>query len=451
MSESTDPDVQHSNAFATQLLQDSPCGFLVIDSTERVLYANDTLGHWLDRDPDDLVGGAAIQDILTRESHLLFQTQIAPVVQLQGFAQEVSCRLRTHDGHDPIPVLMNIVQRSATPEMPARFDIVLFDATERTSIERRLREKEKQAEELAVIVRNAKSGILRCDEHGKIRRCNEAAAKLLGIETDPLPDEPIDRLLALQGENEDWFRKAIKEPDNGGSFEANYNSRHYSISIGEIANPEEPYAAKEYSVILRDVSERVLADQRMQLLVGELNHRVRNVFSVVTGLIRQSLREKPKFRDELLDRLQSMAESHDILTRNYWKDASIREIFTRVQAQASGHQKVVLDGPELRLEPNQFKALSMAVHELTTNARKYGALLADRGVIDISWTVEGTGEKTIDFLWRESGGPAVEASDVSGFGTTMMERVVSTEFDGSADIRFRPEGLEFAFRGVIKS
>ncbi|NND17022.1 MAG: sensor histidine kinase [Silicimonas sp.] len=72
-------------------------------------------------------------------------------------------------------------------------------------------------------------------------------------------------------------------------------------------------------------------------------------------------------------------------------------------------------------------------------------------MIDISWTVEGTGEKTIDFLWRESGGPAVEARDVSGFGTTMMERVVSTEFDGSADIRFRPEGLEFAFRGVIKS
>lgn len=451
MSESDGDTASHGKVYISELVQDAPCGFLVTDTRERALYANDTLGLWLGRTPAEIAAGMSIKDILTRESHLLFQTQVATTIQVQGFAREVACKLKPRDMRDPLPVLMNAVQRSPRGELPARIDFVFFDATERTRIERRLREKQKEAEELAAIVRNATVGILRCDENGRIIRLNAAAARILGIEPDHLPDEPIDRLLVLDGEDEDWFATAITGPRTDREFEANRNSNYYNISIGRIANPEEPYAARQYSVILRDISQRVLAEQRMELLVGELNHRVRNALTVVMGVVRQSIRSAPLERDKLLDRLQNMARSLDVLTQNYWKDASIRDIFARVETQLGENQKVLIDGPDVRLVPEQFKALSMAVHELTTNAQKYGALLADAGMIEISWSVERADERTIDLLWRESGGPTVSIPKKTGFGTAMIEQALTADFDGSAEVRYRPEGLEFAFRGVLRS
>ena len=450
MSSSDSPRRPDGNRFSNDLVTDAPCGFLVTDTHERALYCNATLGYWLGRDPSEIEDGVTMKDILTRGSHLVFQTQVAPMLHLEGSAREVSCTLNVAGQKAALPVLLNADLKPPQDNLPARINYVFFHATERIAIEERLRERQKESEEFAVIVRNAKVGILRCDHTGIIKRINPAGALMLGLEPGGCSQVPISHLLSLEGTAEDWYADSIKGPDAEYTFEANCDGRHYNISVGEITNPEEPYAQKEYSVILRDISKRVRAEQRMELLVGELNHRIKNVFSVMSGLIRQSLAQVPVERDKLIERVQSLARSHDILTRGYWTDANIREIFEPIEAQASDHQSVVISGPELLLEPTQFKALSMAAHELATNARKYGALSADQGKVEISWSVAGTDTKTIEFSWRESGGPPVTAPEKTGFGSNMIERMLAAEFDGSAEIHYYPEGAEFTFSGVIR-
>lgn len=445
---STKLDGPSGNPFSKELLTDAPCGFLVTDTNERALYCNATLGHWLGRDPSEIESGVALEDILTRASHLLFQTQIAPAIRLEGFARGVACMLSVKDRNEPLPVLLNAVFIPPNGDLPERINYAFFDASERVAFERRLRERQKESEELAVVVRNAKVGIVRCDRHGKIRRLNPAGAQILSVEEGNLPQNSIENLLPLDGA-ENWFSNAIERSEPDCTFEGCYRGNHYNISVGEISNPEEPYAEKDYSVILRNISKRVLAEQRTELLVGELNHRIKNIFSVVLGLISQSLRHAPVEREKLIHRIQSLARSHDILTQNYWKDADVRKIFEQIEEQAGDHQSVVIEGPDFRLPPHQFKALSMAVHELATNARKYGALRADHGRVEIMWSLSDSDARQFELIWRERGGPPVTAPEHTGFGSAMIERTLAAEFKGSAEVHFHPEGLEFRLRGTL--
>lgn len=445
---STDLGPERPEPGAATLLHDAPCGFLVIDRRERVHYANSTLERWTNRPSGALSEGVRLKDVLTHASHFYYQTQIAPMIQLQGFAREISCKLRIEGHTADLPVLMNAALRGTGDD--SRIDIVFFDATERLQFEHQLRVARAEAEELAAIVRNASVGVLRCTAEGKIKRYNSCAAALLGLADSTVPDRPINALLPLETEAPDWYAHAldiIAETRKGYRFEAACGEDVFNISVSEIDHPEEPLAVSDYSLIVRDVTERVRAERRLNLLIGELNHRIRNVFSVVTGLVRQTIRSAPSERDTLVERLQSVSASHDILTQNYWKDAEIRELTARMEAQISDSQQVIAKGPDVRLVPRQFKALSMALHELSTNARKYGALSADFGVIEIDWSLDE--DDGFVFRWRERGGPKVSPPDRTGFGTVMIERVLAEEFSGVADVSYAPEGLQLVCRGAL--
>ncbi|WP_323768618.1 HWE histidine kinase domain-containing protein [Marinovum sp.] len=448
MSGSDNPSKPPPEPLAATLLQDAPCGFLVIDRRERIRYANSTLERWLNREQGSLADATGLKELLTHASHFYYQTQIAPMIQLQGFAREISCKLRIAGSDRSLPVLMNAVQRGEGDAR--RVDIVFFDATERLRFEHDLRMARAEAEELAAIVRSATVGILRCSAEGRITRHNAAAAELLGIASNAPPDLAVDRVLRLDTETPDWFAKAVRDIDASGAtvrFEASCDDLHYNISVDRIPRHEDPLAAPDYSLILRDITARVRAERRLNLLVSELNHRIRNVFSVVSGLVRQTIRSAPEERTKLIDRLQSFSASHDVLTLNYWKDASILEVIGRVEAQIGDSQTLITDGPDIRLIPRQFKALSMALHELTTNARKYGALSSDFGVIEIEWQREA--EDGFTFCWRERGGPPVREPARTGFGSVMIERVLAEEFLGTAEVSYAPTGLSLICRGRI--
>ena len=200
---------------------------------------------------------------------------------------------------------------------------------------------------------------------------------------------------------------------------------------------------------LRDISERKDLQRRQDLLVGELNHRVKNLLGVVGAIAHQTMRTSPTlshFGPAFMGRLESLGRAHELLTAATWERASlgslvgaVLESFVGPSLRDSGPRATV-SGPELMLSPRQFLSLSMILHELTTNAVKYGALAGDGGTLDLAWRVTGN---TVALDWREHAAHAVTAPTGEGFGSKMIALNVRHDLRGTAVHQWHPDGLEF--------
>lgn len=184
-----------------------------------------------------------------------------------------------------------------------------------------------------------------------------------------------------------------------------------------------------------------------RLLIAELNHRVKNILAVAASLATQSLRNTntaADFTSVFLGRLQALSRAHDLLSNENWTDVPLRTlVMAGLQLQAERGERVTLDGPLIRLNPKAATTLSLAFHELATNATKYGAFSNDKGRIHIAWAQEMRPDGAVLVIrWRESGGPPVEPPTRKGFGSEMIERGIKYELRGQAKMDFFPAGLE---------
>ncbi len=195
----------------------------------------------------------------------------------------------------------------------------------------------------------------------------------------------------------------------------------------------------------RDVTERNRHEQHLQLLINELNHRVKNSLVMVQSIARQTLRTAEGLQDandKIEERLMALASAHDVLTRENWHSADIRDLVdTSIGACGDGSQFEV-QGESCRLDPRRAVALAMALHELSTNAVKYGALSSPVGRVRFSWgrrTVEE--QERIELLWQESGGPSVQPPLQRGFGSRLIERGLKHDLGGGVELVFAPDGV----------
>jgi PAS domain S-box-containing protein len=194
--------------------------------------------------------------------------------------------------------------------------------------------------------------------------------------------------------------------------------------------------------IARDVTERRQAEARQRLLVNELNHRVKNTLALIQGLALQSFkdgRDPADAREAFQQRLAALAAAHDLLTRESWEGATLDELV----GEAVGHlntqePRIEASGPPVTLGPKAAVSLVMALHELATNAAKYGALSVPGGHVGVRWEVESD-RLVLD--WRERGGPEVRAPERRGFGLRMIERALKADLAGGATMSFEPAGL----------
>jgi two-component sensor histidine kinase len=197
----------------------------------------------------------------------------------------------------------------------------------------------------------------------------------------------------------------------------------------------------------QDISTHVTARERLKLLIDELNHRVKNTLAAVQSIAMQTLRDAPTTAEgweALQARLLALASAHDVLTRGHWEGADIYELIQGSLAayRTNGQEaRLNVDGPNIHLLPRAVLALSMALHELATNAAKYGALSNGSGRVDVDWKVT-VDPPAFSFRWAESGGPPVQMPRKRGFGSRLIERGLAQDLNGN--IR-----LEFATAGVI--
>jgi PAS domain S-box-containing protein len=208
-------------------------------------------------------------------------------------------------------------------------------------------------------------------------------------------------------------------------------------------------------VTLTDITERKRAEEQQTMMVAELNHRVKNILAIVQSVASQTARSSgslQNFTDAFSGRLKALAIAHDILTQTRWIGIGLNELLAAVLApyRSVDEARVTLAGPAILLPAHTVVPLSMALHELTTNAVKYGALSARRGGIDITWRLSGGLDQAVELIWQERDGPAVKRGKSSGFGTRLIERVVSHDLDGTTKIDFDPAGVRVTARFPVR-
>ena len=187
--------------------------------------------------------------------------------------------------------------------------------------------------------------------------------------------------------------------------------------------------------------------EHQRLLINELNHRVKNTLATVQSISAQTLRtadNKEEAREALEMRLLALSRAHDVLTRESWEGADLVEVISRALEpyQVLGERRFTIKGPPVRLTPRMSLALAMALHELATNAVKYGALSNKAGTVEVSWTTQnGAAPPRLSLRWSESGGPPVVAPRRRGFGSRLIERSLAQDLDGQVEIAFPPTGV----------
>lgn len=204
--------------------------------------------------------------------------------------------------------------------------------------------------------------------------------------------------------------------------------------------------AQAQELIEKELRESV---EQRTLLAHELDHRVKNILSMVTAIAHQTFRAPSTIKTaptEFAARIRALARAQDILTQTSWTGASIDKVAQATLKEGAG-SRVGCSGPVVELPAKSALALALALHELMTNAIKYGALSIDRGTADLSWTIEQQDDKLSLLLrWIETGGPPVSLPGRKGFGTRLITSALSAEFRGSAVIEYPSEGVVFTLK-----
>jgi PAS domain S-box-containing protein len=192
-----------------------------------------------------------------------------------------------------------------------------------------------------------------------------------------------------------------------------------------------------------DITGRRQLEEQLQLLVGELNHRVKNTLMVVQAMAHQSFRGAGLAAQPVAkfnDRLAALSGAHDALSRTNWTGASLAEIVRQgLLICARDDMRLHVAGPDVMLPSSATVSLVMVLHELATNAMKYGALSVVTGNVSVLWEMKDNGDVTID--WRESGGPEVRKPSRKGFGSRLVSDAVPRQLGGTVSLDYHPAGL----------
>jgi two-component system CheB/CheR fusion protein len=179
-----------------------------------------------------------------------------------------------------------------------------------------------------------------------------------------------------------------------------------------------------------------------QLLIAELNHRVKNMITVVLTIAEQTIKTSPSldaFKAAYLPRVQAMARSYELLSKENWTEAALGDV-VRQEIVPFGAERARISGPEVRLKPAQALSLGMILHELATNAGKYGAFSVANGVVEISWQLQDEPSR-LHLCWTEKNGPPTHLPAKRGFGLKLIEGEASYYLGGKPKMSFEPSGL----------
>jgi PAS domain S-box-containing protein len=195
-----------------------------------------------------------------------------------------------------------------------------------------------------------------------------------------------------------------------------------------------------------DISERKRAEEHQKILTAELDHRVKNVLARVTAVAESTSQGSDSIKEFMQSyggRIQSMATAHDLLSQTSWHGADLTALVRKQLAPYATDANITIAGPDIMLSASATQALAMVLHELITNAAKYGALSIAGGRVSVSWErkLPGSAAASLALVWREMGGPPVAAAKRSGYGASLIRELIPHELGGNVDLVFASDGV----------
>ena len=380
----------------------------------------------------------AAHDARTTQPHVL--TRNAQMAMMAGMIVPIRDRDKYVGG---------IFVQNASPRRWTKFEITiaetatqrLWNALQRLRTDFALRASE---ERYRLIFEQAEDIIFTADIDQRITDANEAGARAIGLTRAALIGRSIAEFVDAAG-----FRQTTNMLDT--KLREGGNTRHelpvtapdgrqmrWENNSTLIVDPDKrPIGLLSIS---RDVTERREFEERRELLINELNHRVKNTLALVQAIAHQSFRSEvegtPPHR-EFVARIGMLASAHDLLTREHWEGVTLAKLI-RAAIAPLDPDRIAISGPPLTLNPKAAVAIAMALHELGTNAMKYGALSVDSGRVGIRWSVE---KDRLSLDWEERGGPPVAAPDRQGFGVKMIERALASDLRANVSVDFAGAGV----------
>jgi len=312
----------------------------------------------------------------------------------------------------------------------------------------RSRDQQASKDRLQFTLDMAQLGSWRYDPRRRVVSGDSRFKEIFDVTTDELPIEDIKKL--VHPDDAERFlaeRKAATDPTNPRRSPHEYRVRRRD---GEVRWVEvrwflyfdgDRHERETVVGTVQDITERKEREERERLFMSEINHRAKNMLSVVDAIAHQTATRTPEvFIERFSERIQALAANQDLLILNAWHGVETEDL---VRAQLAPFadligSRIVVSGPKLRLNAASAQAIGLALHELTTNAGKYGALSKDMGGLDVRWGTEG---ETFTMSWTERDGPPVSPPQRRGFGTVVMKEMVERSVNGTVDLEYSPSGV----------
>jgi len=333
---------------------------------------------------------------------------------------------------------------------------MLLDLTDR-------QRAEEVRQHLSAIVESSFDAIVSKDLNTIIKSWNHGAERLFGYTADEAIGQSVIMLIPDNHQDEEpRILERIRRGERVEPFETMRQRKDgslvpVSLTISPVRNATGQIVGA--SKIARDITTARENEQRIRMLMREVNHRVKNQYSVILSMIRETNKrsETPKqFESQVRERIMALSRSHDLLVSADWKGAAIGDLLA-AQTQPFPRSDVIdMSGPSLVLSPNAVQYLGIAFHELATNSAKYGVLSADEGQISVTWTITGSGASRLFYLtWSETDGPLVQTPEQGGFGTVVLKRVAPAAVGGQGNLDYGPHEitwkLEAPLAGMVGS
>lgn len=302
---------------------------------------------------------------------------------------------------------------------------------------------------MSLAIKTADMGVWQYDTQSHDVVWDERLREIMGV-TGRREKPTADRFFDLiHDEDRDYVRRALADTaETGEPFSEEFRlTRLDGKTIWLIGRGERVEEDGRVTIvgINSDITDRKVAEEQNRFIMRELDHRVKNILSIILSIAKITGANAPDFQSFIASfdkRLHAMARTHSLLAETRWHGTDLETLVRDELGHSHDTGTISIEGPPVALTPAAAQNLSMALHELATNALKYGALSATAGKLVVTWQwIGGEGPATLDLRWTETGGPPVEKPSSKGFGSTVIERILSAQLGSKAEIEFAESGL----------